>query len=360
MVASPQLVAMVQQASAGGASAPPNLLAHTGKSYAVGLPGLFAPTIRFADFGLSGLATASSPLHGRTGEGMPMFGLLLSVLAVAGLVACWRRRPAWLFALLWLGSAALALGPSLYLAKHQYLPWPEHWRGVQISLLMPYTWLMHAPGLSALREADRFALLGLVGAVILAGAAVDWLSRHAKPVIVVVAALAVFETGWQGGAADKVMPASLPRVDGPIAADHSGSIVVDVPYGLRGGIPQYGSQFSARALLIATADDHPRAISYTSWVPARTIDAISAHAFFAQLNRSEHGIPIAPAINSNRQQVSAAQLAAARQDARGLHLGWALVWGPGQHPYAIKYLTATGFQFAYQADGVDVYRFTGR
>ena len=35
---------------------------------------------------------------------------------------------------------------------------------------MPYTWLMRIPGLSAFREADRFALLGLVGAALLAGA----------------------------------------------------------------------------------------------------------------------------------------------------------------------------------------------
>jgi hypothetical protein len=350
---------MAQQAIAGGATAPANLLAHTGKAYAVGLPGLFAPTARVADFGLHSLATATSPLDGRTGEGMPMFGLLLSVLAVLGLVAAWRRRPAWLFALLWLGSAALALGPSLYLFKHQYLPLVQRWHGVRISPLMPYSWLMHIPGLSALREADRFALLGLVGAVILAGAAVDWLSHHAKPVIIVVAALTVFETGWQGAPGDRVMPTSLPRIDGPIAADHSGSIVVDVPYGLRGGIPQFGSQFSAKALLMATADDHPRALSYTSWVPAHTISAISAHAFYAQLNRSEHGIPLSPATNDNGQQVSADQLAAARQDARGLHLGWAIVWNASQHPNAITYLTATGFRFAYQADGARIYRFPG-
>ena len=361
IIASPQLIAMAQQLAAGGASAPAALLAHTGKSYAVGLPGMFAPTARVANFGLHGLATASAPTSGRTGEGMPMFGLLLSVLALLGLAVSWRRLPAWLLAGLWLGCAALALGPSLYIGKRQYVPLPEHWLGQRVSWLMPYTWVMHTPGLSALREADRFALLGLVGAAILAGAAVDWLNKHAWPVIIVVAALAVIEAGWQGGPRDRVMPTTLAKVDRPIAADHSGSIVVDVPYGLRGGIPQYGSQFSAKALLIATADGHPRAISYTSWVPAHTIAAISGHAFYAQLNRSEHGIPMAPAANHNKQQVSAAQLTAARQDARRLHLGWAVVWGggPSQHPYAIKYLLATGFRFAYQADGVWVYRYTG-
>ena len=63
---------------------------------------------------------------------------------------------------------------------------------------MPFTWLVHIPVLSALREADRFALLGMIGAAMLAGAAVDWLARHARPLIIVVAALAVFEAGWAG------------------------------------------------------------------------------------------------------------------------------------------------------------------
>ena len=36
------------------------------------------------------------------------------------------------------------------------------------------------------------------------------------------------------------MPTTLPALDRPIIADHSGSIVLDVPFGLRGGIPEYG------------------------------------------------------------------------------------------------------------------------
>jgi len=360
VIASPQLIAMVQQYLAGGANADPRLLAMDGAGYGVGFPGIFAPTARVAHFGLQGLAAASAPQNGRTGEGMPMFGLLLTVLAVLGLAAAWRRRPAWLFALLWLGCAVLALGPALYIGNRGYLPFVAHLHGVPVSWLMPYTWIMNIPGLSALREADRFALLGLVGAAVLAGAAVDWLARHAWPLIIVVAVLAVFEAGWQGGPPIGVMPTTLHNVDGPIAADHSGSIVVDVPYGLRGGIPQDGSQFSAKALLMATADGHPRAVSYTSWVPSRTIDAIADHAFYAQLIRSEHGIPLAPAANRSGQQVSQAQLAAARRDVRAMHVGWALVYTAARHPNAIRYLLATGFRFDYQADGIAVYRLTGQ
>ena len=55
--------------------------------------------------------------------------------------------------------------------------------------LMPYTWFVRIPGLSSFREADRLAILGLVPAALLAGAAVNWLRYHAKPLLVVVLAL---------------------------------------------------------------------------------------------------------------------------------------------------------------------------
>ena len=70
------------------------------------------------------------------------------------------------------------------------------------------------------------------------------------------------------------MSTALPALDRPIAADHSGSIVLDLPFGLRGGLPLYGKPVSAQPLLLATADGHPRAISYTSWVPEPTAAAM--------------------------------------------------------------------------------------
>ena len=80
-----------------------------------------------------------------------------------------------MLALLWLGGALLALGPTLVIGGKVHVPLPVTWDGTRMSLLMPYTWLVHVPGLSALREADRLALLGLVGAAMLAGAAAEWL-----------------------------------------------------------------------------------------------------------------------------------------------------------------------------------------
>ena len=177
---------------------------------------LFAPAQRVGYFGLQQLAAASGSAqdHGPTGEGMPMFGLVLTVVALFGLAVSWRRRSAWQLAALWLGSAWLALGATLYVFKVQHVPYQQIWNGVRVSPVMPYTWVMRLPVLSAFREADRFAILGLVGAALLAGAAVDWLRYHARPLIVVVAALA--RTGsWLRTGLPKtgLMPAALPALD---------------------------------------------------------------------------------------------------------------------------------------------------
>ena len=357
VVGSPQLAAMAEQQFSGGTKVDPHLLAVTAKHYGQGLDTLFAPAQRVADFGLHSLA-ASSPTSqyvGATAEGMPMFGTVLGVLALAGLVVSWRRRSAWLLAALLVGSSWLALGASLWWRHVQYVPFEQDWHGVHVSPVMPYTWLMRVPVLSAFREADRLAILGLVGAALLAGAAVEWLRYHAKPLIAVVAAAALLEAGYSGLPGARPMPTALPALDGPIAADHSGSIVVDFPFGLRGGIPEYGRPFSPRALLIATADGHPRLISYTSWVPEWTREQIAGHPFYAALEKVQHGIPLAPAKNAAGNQVTAAQVAAARADARKLGVGWVLVWTT-KNSVIKPFLDATGFRLSYRADGVAVYR----
>jgi hypothetical protein len=350
VVASPQLIAMIQQAVSGGASVSGHVLAHTGKTYGVGLFDLFGPSQRVASYGLTSLARAAASSDGRVGEGMPIYGVVLTVLALCGLAAAWRRRSAWKLAALWIGCSWLALGAVLWVGRTPRVPFLDYWYGERVSLIMPYTWFMRIPWLSDLREADRFALLGLVGAVLLAGAAVDWLFRHAWPVLIVVAALAVLEAGWGGSSTIGVMRTSLPALDRPIAADHSGSIVVDAPFGLRGGVPLYGGQFAPQSLVLATNDGHPRAVSYTSWVPAATIRGIKKQPFYRLLVSSSNYIPGSPVV----LKATPAQLAAAERNARRMHVGWVLVWT--KNPLIAKYLVTTGFRLDYRADGAAVYR----
>ena len=121
VVASPQLVAMVQQARAGGNAASATSLGYT--TWVANLPSLFAPSPRLANDGLTGLGhiyTSQTRL-----ETLNTFGVVLSLLAVLGLLASWRRRSAWLLALLWLGGAALALGPVLDVGPTCTCRWPR-------------------------------------------------------------------------------------------------------------------------------------------------------------------------------------------------------------------------------------------
>src|SRR4029077_15264817 len=124
-----------------------------------------------------------------------------------------------------------------------YLPLALSWNGVRVSGLMPYTWFVRIPGLGSFREADRLAILGLVPAALLAGAAVNWLRYHAKPLLVVVLALGILEAGYSGSAKVGRMPTSYPKVDrqiwaGPPPLDEGGPADCGRPRALdRGGHP---------------------------------------------------------------------------------------------------------------------------
>jgi hypothetical protein len=356
IVASPQLFAMIRQVSDGGTTIAAVYLPQLTESYrnfGVGLTTLFAPSPRLAHFHLGQLAAAYQFTDkAQQAEGIPTFGVILSALAVAGLVLTWRRRQSWWLALLWLAGAALALGPTLVIGTRMFIPLPTSWHGVTVSELMPYTWLIRIPGLSALREADRLTLLGLMGAVVLAGAAVDWVCSHGRKVvagavIVLVAAAGFLEAGWSAvGAAQ--MPTALPSVDGPIAVDHSGSVVVDVPFGLRGGVGVGGHPLPPQALVLATADGHPRAESYTSWVPKATSAGMMGYPFYRFLNSAQNG---------QRFPVGGADRALAERSARSADIGWVIVWHKrlrASRPAIIDYLYATGFRVDYQVHRGDV------
>jgi hypothetical protein len=364
VVSSPQIYAVVK---AGGKEGPSTGLFGSYTRYSARLPDLFAPSPHLASYGLTGLASvydSNMSVIRRASHANEMaatFGVVLTVTALLGLAAAWRRRGTGRLALLWLGSIILALGPTLWVNGTDYAPLATMWHGIRVSRLMPYTWLIRFPVLSSFREADRLALIGLVGAALLAGAAVDWLRWNGRPLIIAVAVLGALEAGWSGIQGDRTVPATLPALDGPIAADHSGSVVVDVPFEIAGPA-KYGNNIAPYALNLATEDGHPRAMSYSSGVPRRTIAGIKAHAFYSGLVDAEVGTGISPA-----------RLVAARQDLRTLHIGWVLVWDPSwvpsfplgqiktahveaQDQRVIHFLGATGFKFDYAADGVAVYR----
>jgi hypothetical protein len=356
VIASPQLVAMAQQLAGSGGTGAGHPPASDYLSYSANLQGLFGPSPRLARYGIESLAAARS---GQTPDAaVATFGLVLTILALTGLIVAWRRRGSRRLAVGWLGFALLSLGPTLAVGSRDYIPLAHAWDGIRVSLLMPYTWLIRVPEMTLFREADRLALPGLVAAALLAGAAVEWLRAHAWPLVLAAVVLGAVEAGWPGNAGQVTAPTSLPALDRPIAADHSGSVVVDAPFAVRG--PQrFGAHLSQYALVLATADGHPRAVSYTSGVPKQTVAGISSHAFYAGLVTAAEG-----------RAITSAKLAAARQDLRTLHVGWVLVWTkkwtligatPAErrrlhYPDILRYVTKVGFRLDYRADGVLVYR----
>ena len=287
-------------------------------------------------------------------DGIPAFGLVLTVLAVSGLVVSRRRRSAWLLALLWAGGAALALGPTLKIGTHVYVPAAEAWHGVRVSAIMPYTWFVQIPGLAGFREAARITLLG-AGARGAAGRRRGRPAVRPAPPLLIAPVLdprRLLEAGWAGNPAIATMPTALPGLDAPIAADHSASLVVDVPFGIRGGIrrPGEGAAFDPEAQVLATADGHPRAVAYLSRIPAPDAGGPPAARLLCRAAErpGQAAAALAERLTAPRQLPGPARRRAPRCARAWTSAGCS---SGSTTPAIARYLARTGFRFDYAADG---------
>ena len=343
IVGSPQFIVMIMQAPANRSLASrAGLLDVNYVASGAALQQLFAPSPRLADYGLTSVSRYYH--HGPFSIVIVTFGVVLTALALFGIAVSWRRRHARSLALLWLACALLSLGSALWVGGHRYIPVAEVVHGVRLSMIMPFTWFVRIPGLATFREANRFTELALIPMVLLAGTAVEWLRTHIKAGLIPILALALLETGWSGNPDIGAMPTALPALDSPIAAQHTKSIVVDLPFGIRGGMPVIGDGFSPETMVLPTADGHPLADALISRIPASTLTGIERRPFYAVLLRAQGG----------HIHTSATEFTQARANARQMDIGWVLVWR--QQPAVLRALRLTGFRRAYEADGVLVYR----
>lgn len=330
IVAAPQLIAIAHASAAGS---PPASLSAPAYVQGIRLPDMFLPSPRVTDFGL----------HIPHAQNASTFGATATLLALTGLVLAWRRRNAWLLALLWVSAAALALGSDIIVTSGIVTPLPEMFQGIKISSVLPFTWFVRIPGLSGFREPSRIAELGLVPVALLAGFTVNWLRLRAPALLVPVLALGLLEAGLAAPPGAKTMPTSYPALDRPIAADNSGSVVLDIPFGLRGGTGVTGLPFAPQSQVLATADGHPLADALLSRVPTATSNAIAAEPFYHDLISTQTG----------HHQFSAAQIHLAAENAARMHIGWVLLWVANKHLRA--FLVETGFRYSYRADGASVW-----
>ena len=92
--------------------------------------------------------------------------------------------------------------------------------------------------------------------------------------------------------------------------------MVDLPFGIRGGLPVIGDGFPPQSMVLATADGHPLADAFISRIPARTLNGIERQPFYAALLNAEGGA----------HATTPAEFTAAARNARHLHIGWVLLW----------------------------------
>jgi hypothetical protein len=99
-------------------------------------------------------------------------GLVLCGVAVAHRSS---RRQAWPWLVFTLICVVLAFGPYLQWAgQHTFTPW-------QITVPLPYAWLIELPGLEFVRLASRFLMIGYVTFVITAAFGLHALLQHVRP-----------------------------------------------------------------------------------------------------------------------------------------------------------------------------------
>jgi hypothetical protein len=329
-VAAPQIVAIMHADAAGIPSA---TLSSGAYLQGIRLPDMFLPSPRVTAFGLT-LTHA---------QNTSTFGAWPTLLALIGLVLAWRKLNAWLLAGFWLVIALLAIGSDVILPSGTFTPVPQMLDGVRVSAILPFTWFVQIPGLSGFREPSRIAELGLIPVALLAGYTVNWLRYHARSLVVVVLLLGVLEAGIGAPAGVKTMPTTMPKLDRPIAADHSGSVVVDIPFGLRGGTGVTGLPFVPQAQVLATADGHPLADALLSRVPISTKYAIDSEPFYSDLLNAQTG----------HYNFTAAEYQIAARNAAQMHIGWVLLWVANKH--LRNFLVQTGFRYLYRADGASVW-----
>jgi hypothetical protein len=375
VIGGPQLLAMYIQGKKGYDTVPQGALAADYHNSGTTLAQIFSPSPRLGFFGAKSVFNYYYSV-GSPSATLVCYGTVLTLLALFGLVVCWRRHGVKMLGLLWLAGTLLALGTAFSLTpSERYLPFPEVWHGIKVSMIMPYTWVARAPIFSSFREADRLAVFGLVAAALLAAAAVDWIARHATPALIVVAVLAFFEMGsvGAGGAAPigsnnpqppMSMPIHMPALDGPIAADHSNSIVVDLPMGVRSAvpIPNEGAGFNPEAQVQAANDGHPRAIAYVSRMSVLFLNKVKAHPFYGYIFdlQARFTSAFTNKLFGDHGQGSP-ELTAARNDAYKMHVGWAILWNSNRPERWLRhYIKAIGFKFQYRAGGAAVYRLPPR
>lgn len=199
-------------------------------------------------------------LHARAGEREALFaGVVVSLLAAAGLAARRRSPAAWLLAACGAAGLVLSLGPLVSIAG--------------VTFPAPLYFVSNLPPFSALRTPSRFGLLVVLALCVLAGAGLAALARSRLAAALVTAGV-LFEC-WPGSARRELVRAAEPPPPTAewLAAAPRG-VVLELPWdhetASRGGLYVYWS----------TAHWQPLVNGWGGWTPKGPFErALAAKRF---------------------------------------------------------------------------------
>lgn len=355
VVGLPQWVMMLRAATNGGYQTDSASLAASQIAGETNVLTMLSPghVRTFVPGGLEGLAYRH-PL----GEATPAYGWGALGLALAGLLLVivrrrWgpQQRRVVIWALfLFLAASVLALGPQLRFATFAHIPLATYRNGQLVSPLMPYTWLTSLPGLSEVRIPARFTMVGMLALAMLAGvgyARLRSVGRVGTLVAALLVAFAVVEAGFpDGGGAKQWVPMTRTALYAPVRADHTRSIVVDVPLGFLSGTVGAGADANMdEPMFRATQTGHPTAEGWLSRITPATVAALTAHPLYGDILAVQSG------------QQPAASIALARADAQAIDARWLVLW-PGAAPTTVPFLSSIGYRPVVTSEGLTLYRLT--
>jgi hypothetical protein len=356
VIGSPQLAMMARAASNGGYQANNAALASTWVSGETNLLTMLSPgNVRSIVPGNLRSLAYQHPW----GEATPAYGwgALGLALALLTLILLLRRRPVVRRApLVWgvvvfLIASWLALGPQLRLATFPHIPFAVHRYGQFVSPVMPFTWLTYIPFFGDVHVPSRFTMLGILALAMLGGAGFQQLRASGRWGLVVASllvAFAVLESGFpDAGTGKRWVPLSRDALYAPIRADHTRSIVVDVPLGFIGSTAGAGEDANQmEPMLRATQHDHPIAQGYVTRLPQRLVNKLVARPLYGAILATQSGAP------------NHVNPAAAAADARGIDARWIVMW-PQANAAVRAYVASMGFRLMKSEDGIEVLYLAG-
>jgi hypothetical protein len=306
-----------------------------------------SPGSRFFGDDYRRAADALGSLSSFTIDSSVTLGWATVALALVGIAVTRRARRTWWLAGAVAVSLVLSLGPNPKVLGHAYTPLAVD-AGEKVSLAAPGTWLLAVPIVNELRIPARYAQLGALPLVLLAGLGAQALVRRRRVAgaLVVTAVCAVAVT--EGAVAPHPADPQGERLARIIRDDPRPGIVVDVPLSWRSGIEEVGSSgLSPRAMLQQTIHGKPIASGYIARMDATLLDRLLARPLYRSLLlRQGDGVVPAGLSDPGRAEVIA--------DARRLRAEWVVVW-PEADRRILPYLAGIGYHPIAAQDGAMLY-----